>query len=629
MDRVAIDGRTTIVLADEHVANELLAREWTTRDSPADVAADDLAAADVVVVTDRDGVDRVRDSTPSTPVVALVDDPTGEVAVDPVVDGVATDPADVDEQVRWVRARRERDTVRDDPARSPSRIERLHASATRLASVRSPEEAYRATVGIVEEVLAADHGVVGVVDGEWVEPVAASTDPPAGEYSRVRVGSGSAGTVVETGEAVIESALDHDTYGSAVTVPVGDDTVLQAVSTESDAFTDADRELAELLASHLEETISRLRIDEARHAERDRMLALFENVPDAAVAYDYVDGEPYVQRVNTAFEETFGYAAETVVGESIDEYILPPDDDAVAGARDLNEKLQQGENVRREVTRRTADGDRHFILHVIPIRLGAENVAGFAIYTDVTDRREREAILRRQNDQLDEFTAIVSHDLRNPLSVANGYLELARDTGDPEYLDSVGDALDRMDELVTDLRSLAREGRVVGDTRTVSLAAIAEEAWGSVDTGDATLVVESDRTYEIDANRVRELFENLFRNSVEHGSTSNRAEADDSVEHGPTGSRTAADGDDDPVTVRVGTMALRSGDASGFYVEDDGQGFTEDDPDRLFESGYSTDSDGTGLGLAISKHIAEAHGWDVRAMTGEDGGARFEFRAGE
>jgi len=351
------------------------------------------------------------------------------------------------------------------------------------------------------------------------------------------------------------------------------------------------------------------RSDEAVRAERDHLLALFSNVPDPAIAYDYVDGEPIVHRVNDAFEETFGYDADRVVGESVDDFIVPPT--AEAEAAELNERLQCGENVRREVTRETADGHRHFILHVVPIRLDAENVSGYAIYTDVTERREREAALERQNERLDEFASIVSHDLRNPLSVAEGYVALANETGEMAHLEKAAEALDRMDELVGDLLSLARQGESVGETEPVSIEALARDAWESVDTGNAELVVDDDVTVDASATRTRELLENVFRNSVEHGRRS--PEADDAG----------------PLTVRVGNAAFRGDDGvgeNGFFVEDDGRGLPEGQRDRVFESGFTTQENGTGLGLAITKRIADAHGWEVRALAGDAGGARFEFK---
>ncbi|MEA5408257.1 ATP-binding protein [Haloarculaceae archaeon H-GB2-1] len=63
----------------------------------------------------------------------------------------------------------------------------------------------------------------------------------------------------------------------------------------------------------------------------------------------------------------------------------------------------------------------------------------------------------------------------------------------------------------------------------------------------------------------------------------------------------------------------------GFYVADDGCGFDDEDCERVFESGFTTDEHGTGYGLAIVEQIAAAHGWTVTAGNGPDGGARFEF----
>jgi signal transduction histidine kinase len=94
---------------------------------------------------------------------------------------------------------------------------------------------------------------------------------------------------------------------------------------------------------------------------------------------------------------------------------------------------------------------------------------------------------------------------------------------------------------------------------------------------------------------------------VEHGSTSNRTEADDAAE-------------------RAGAVAVRVGTTDGgFYVEDDGPGIPEADREGIFEAGYSTADGSSGFGLTIVREIAEAHGWSVAVTDGASGGARFEF----
>jgi signal transduction histidine kinase/DNA-binding NarL/FixJ family response regulator len=230
------------------------------------------------------------------------------------------------------------------------------------------------------------------------------------------------------------------------------------------------------------------------------------------------------------------------------------------------------------------------------------------------DRDETTTQLRRQNERFREFTSIVSHDLRNPISVLSGALELAEADGDPAQFDRCRRAIDRMDALVEDLSVLTREGAVIDDTESVRLRSVATDCWTTVDTGDADVRIDGDATFRADVARLRQLLENLFRNSVEHGSTSNRTEAGDAVEHGSAG--------DDSLTVRVGVLA----DGTGFYVEDDGVGIPEKRQAEVFDRGYTTSATGTGLGLSIVEKMAAAHGWTVTVAEGRDAGTRIEVR---
>ncbi len=205
-------------------------------------------------------------------------------------------------------------------------------------------------------------------------------------------------------------------------------------------------------------------------------------------------------------------------------------------------------------------------------------------------RRQRDA-LERQNERLEEFASVVSHDLRNPLQVADLRLELAREECDSDHLGDVSDALDRSQALVEDLLTLAREGDPVGESEPVDLCDVAEICWHTTATPDATLRTETDRTVLADRSRLQQLFENLYRNAVEHGGSD--------------------------VTVTVGATE------AGFYVEDDGPGISAGERESVFEGGYSTSDDGTGYGLRIVEQVATAHGWDVRVTDGTEGGARF------
>jgi len=232
--------------------------------------------------------------------------------------------------------------------------------------------------------------------------------------------------------------------------------------------------------------------------------------------------------------------------------------------------------------------------------------------------------LERQNERLDNFASILSHDLRNPLNVVKGRLELV-DSGD-EHLDAAVTALDRAFDLIDDVLAFSRAGGDVLDPERIALPAVAERAWAIVDPTDATLDIAPDAgTVTADETRLQQLLENLFRNSVEHGSTDSRVESGDSVEHGSTENRRGSAGDSvehtpGGVTVSIG----RLDDAEGFFVADDGPGIPPDRRERVFELGHTDAEDGSGLGLAIVREIADAHGWAVHVTESEAGGARFD-----
>jgi PAS domain S-box-containing protein len=210
-------------------------------------------------------------------------------------------------------------------------------------------------------------------------------------------------------------------------------------------------------------------------------------------------------------------------------------------------------------------------------------------------RATRESEVREQKERLDEFASVVSHDLRNPLHTAQGYLDLAREDPAPDHFDRVESALARMNRLVDDLLALARGERSIEDDAEHDLEAVVEDAWANAETRDATLrVVDDPGTIRADRDRLDELLGNLFRNAVEHG------------------------GDD--VTVTVGGLG------DGFYVADDGSGIDPSVRETLFEAGVTTDPDGTGFGTTIVQRIAAAHDWSVRAVESASGGARFEIR---
>ena len=318
-------------------------------------------------------------------------------------------------------------------------------------------------------------------------------------------------------------------------------------------------------------------------AERDRFRAVFDESFDAMVL---VNDDGVVVDANESAAELFGLSQADLLGRSLEAFA--PEE------YDFNTewtKFQRPEDERGTFPLVRPDGERR----IAEYAASADVTPGqhLSVLRDVTDRDRRERELERQNERLEDFASIVSHDLRNPLNVAGSRIELAQDDCDSDHLESAMGAVDRMETLIDDILTLARLGEPVGDFDVVNLGSLGQSCWANVSTRDASLTVEADRSIRADQSRLRQLLENLFRNAVEHGGSA--------------------------VTVRVGELD------DGFYVEDDGPGIPPEDREEIFEAGYSTTREGTGFGLSIAHEIIEAHGWSVTVTEGSDGGARFEI----
>ena len=432
--------------------------------------------------------------------------------------------------------------------------------------------------------------------------------------------------------------------------------------------TDDDGTVVSILVSARDVTDYRDRTEELA-AERDRYQSLFENSPLVIWEQDHseamaslsatvpeaVDVETYLLE----HPEEIDRLLDRVEVRDVNRNALPYyDADSKAELMDNLDAVMVEETAellaaqwaafadgatefRTETEARTLSGDRiEELLQVVVPEDAAEDYSRvYVIGTDITDQKRRERRLKRQNERLDQFTSVVSHDLRNPLHVASARVELAAEECDSPHLRTAAEAHDRMERLIDDLLTFARAGSQAIDFEPVALPKLLDACWSGLPTDGASLAVETAATVRADRDRLRQLFENLLLNGVEHGSTSNRTKSDDAVEHGSTGPRSEGRGDsvehgstsnrtesgnppesDRTVSITVGDLD----DGSGFYVADDGPGIDPADRQTVFEAGHSTAGTGTGFGLSIVAEVAEAHGWAVAVADADSGGARFE-----
>jgi PAS domain S-box-containing protein len=303
-----------------------------------------------------------------------------------------------------------------------------------------------------------------------------------------------------------------------------------------------------------------------------------------------LDEDGVIQYESPAIERVYGFEPTALVGEQVADYFHPDDREEVVSAFRAVVTGDESTVEAVEYRHEQADGTYTWVESVAAANPTPDG--NYVVNTrDISTQKNREQQLRVTNERLEEFASIVSHDLRNPLNVAQTRVQLAQEECESDHLPAVVDAHDRMEALITDLLMLSRAGIQISDTEPVALAPLIETCWQTVSTADATLVIDTDRQVLADRSRLQQLLENLIRNAVEHG------------------------GQD--VTVTVGELD------AGFYVEDDGRGVPESDHTKIFAAGNSLTGAGTGLGLSIVKQIADAHDWRIRYTDGTAGGARF------
>ncbi len=321
-------------------------------------------------------------------------------------------------------------------------------------------------------------------------------------------------------------------------------------------------------------------------------------VENAAEGMLTIDTQSTIVYANPAITEILGYSPEELIGSSKMKII--PERLRQVHATALELYVETGKrNINWDGVELPAlHKDGHEVPTLISLREHTHDGEQYftGIIRDITERNEREQQLRDQRERLDQFADILAHDIRNPLSVAQGYTELAQqDHGHPE-LDDIAQALSRIEELVENILVLSKGGEDIGTVEPVVVVESVTQAWETVETQDATLDTTDDLgIIEADDSRFRDLLANIFRNAVEHGGSD--------------------------VSVHVGRMS----ETDGIYIVDDGSGLSSEAQTHLFEYGYSTQTGGTGYGLSIVNQIATAHGWKITAGNDVTGGARFEI----
>jgi signal transduction histidine kinase len=223
----------------------------------------------------------------------------------------------------------------------------------------------------------------------------------------------------------------------------------------------------------------------------------------------------------------------------------------------------------------------------------------------------RTAELERSNRELDQFAAVTSHDLKEPLQTVTVFAGLLnRDYRDQldetgrTFLDSILASTERMRALIRDLLEFSRVGHGELQCEPVPADELLERARenlaGHIAEKSATLIVDPLPTVEVDPPQLCQVFQNLLSNAIKFS-------------------------DEEVPEVRVSATAVDS--TWQFAVRDNGIGIDPVHAERIFKpfARLGGGKEGTGIGLAICQRIVEHHGGRIW-VEGEPGaGSTFFF----
>lgn len=334
---------------------------------------------------------------------------------------------------------------------------------------------------------------------------------------------------------------------------------------------------------------------------------LFENVP---MAVAMLDESGKVTQLNKWFEEMFGYRNEELVGQNLNDFIVPEGlhNEGIG----LNNLIASNQVVSLESVRKHRSGRMlNVILCGVPVMFENRTIGIYGVYIDISDRKKVEEELKVRNAELDNFVYKVSHDLRAPLSSVLGLVNLSRmegNTDNPmEYIGIIGEKIKALDNFIGDVLSHSKNLKMEVSIGSVDLSKIIEQTFTELSYLEGAqhmkrfVKIEGIEFYS-DHWRVCEIFRNLISNAIKYRQT---------------------DSDQSEINIKINVDHL----CADITFADNGIGIKDSSLKRIFEMFYrATDqAEGSGIGLYIVKNAVEKLGGQIKVSSSPGHGTRFHI----
>jgi two-component system sensor histidine kinase VicK len=357
------------------------------------------------------------------------------------------------------------------------------------------------------------------------------------------------------------------------------------------------------LARDQEILTAKLRLAEQRSA---MLVAIVDGSDDAIISKDL---NSIVTSWNNSAERLFGYTAEEMIGQSIVK-LIP--EDRLQEEPEIISRLKKGQRVDHFETKRITKYGKllDVSLTISPVMDSTGGIIGISkIARDITDKKQEE---QRKND----FIAIVSHELKTPLTSMRSYVQLAlakavqrEDTFTQNVLRRAETQTGKMTTLIQDFLNLSRleEGKMSLNISDFSLSELMEEVLSDALMLSPSHLIKYEACPEVmitaDREKIGQVLTNLIGNAIKYS---------------PEGTT---------VTIQC---VLNSGNVE-FSVTDEGYGISKIDQSRLFERFYRVDNSrkqhvtGFGIGLYLVSEILKLHEGKVRVQSELSKGSTFSF----
>jgi PAS domain S-box-containing protein len=426
------------------------------------------------------------------------------------------------------------------------------------------------------------------------------------------------------------SVLNDTAFVSELVVPVkiGDEikALINIESTHQDEIGEVEKRLLDIVALHVSSTIERLQRNSDLTESEERLRVLSQNAGDAILM---VTQKKDIVFWNPAAERIFGYAETEATSSTLEELIIPKDrweafNIEFAGI--IEHRNENDNRVRVAVAKRSDDSTIEIGFTASVIELDETPHVVF-IMRDVTEqKRAQERIfdlleqtrslnqeLERSNQDLENYTYVVSHDLKAPLRSIRSFggfiLEDNKDQLDEDgvqFMDRIITAATHMDDLISDLLLLSRVGRRFTEPEVVNLneviEGIIEDITPSITEKDATVNIAKLPTVNTQKTWIRQLFTNLITNGLKFNKSPS------------------------PI---IEIMVEEKPDKYIFSVADDGIGISPEYHAKIFQLferlHSSSEYEGTGAGLTICMRIVENFGGKIWVESEEGQGSTFYF----